>query len=254
MQKIDRTGEENINNQGSSMKILVYKSSKNVTVQFQDRYKYTKNTIYKAFKRGEIKNPFHKSVYNIGYIGNENLKISINNKPIKPYVVWNDMIRRCYSEDSYINSPSYVDCTVCEEWHSFYNFYLWYLDNHYDIEYETMAIDKDILHKGNKIYSPDNCVFVPSNINSLFTKSDAIRGDNPIGVCWHNRDECYEAWCNDGYKDQIYLGRFQTEEDAFYTYKKFKENLIKQIAKKYKDKIPLKLYEALNNYVVDITD
>jgi uncharacterized UPF0160 family protein len=37
-------------------------------------------------------------------------------------------------------------------------------------------------------------------------------------------------------------------------YKHFKEKYIKEIADKYKEKIPSKLYEAMYRYEVEITD
>ena len=43
-------------------------------------------------------------------------------------------------------------------------------------------------------------------------------------------------------------------EEAFRAYKQFKEDYIKQVADEYKDKIPQKLYDAMYNYKVDITD
>ena len=74
----------------------------------------------------------------------------------------------------------------------------WIENNYYEIEGETMCLDKDILCKGNKIYSRDTCVFVPQRINSLFTKCDNARGDNPIGV-EDLPSGNYRAYCNDGY-------------------------------------------------------
>ena len=48
---------------------------------------------------------------------------------------------------------------------------------------------------------------------------------------------------------------FDNKEDAFYDgYKPFKEAYIKEVAKDYKDKIPQNLYDAMINYVVEITD
>ena len=87
------------------------------------------------------------------------------------------MLRRCYDEKLHKKYPTYIDCKVCEEWLNFQNFAKWYYNNYYEIENEKICLDKDILHKGNKIYSPDNCVFVPNNINVLFVKSDKSRGD-----------------------------------------------------------------------------
>ena len=92
------------------------------------------------------------------------------------------MFRRCYNKEWQEKEPTYKGCKVCYEWIYFSNFKKWYKDNFYKIEDEQMELDKDILNKGNKIYSPKNCIFVPKIINCLFTKSNKIRGDLPIGV------------------------------------------------------------------------
>jgi hypothetical protein len=116
-----------------------------------------------------------------------------------------------------------------------------------------MCLDKDILFKGNKIYSPETCVFVPSDINILFTKTNAKRGDFPIGVTYNKKVGKYQSRCNVNSK-LIHIDFFNTPEEAFFAYKIFKEKLIKHIANKYKDKIPNNLYEAMLRYEVEITD
>ena len=120
-----------------------------------------------------------------------------------------------------------------------------------------MCLDKDILFKGNKIYSPDTCVFVPNRINNLFTKRQNDRGEYPIGVYYHKskfNPQCsIYADFNKKYK-QKHLGTFDTPEEAFHKYKKFKEQYIKEVAEEYKDLIPTKLYEAMCKYVVEIND
>ena len=115
-----------------------------------------------------------------------------------------------------------------------------------------MELDKDILNKGNKVYSPDTCVYVPQSINSLFTKSDKVRGEYPIGV--YKQKDKYVAQLNKGNGKQIYLGSYSTPEEAFQAYKQAKEEYIKEVANEYKDKIPYRLYEALMNYEVEIDD
>ena len=120
-----------------------------------------------------------------------------------------------------------------------------------------MDLDKDILVKGNKIYSPETCMFVPQNINKLFTKSNKIRGKYPIGVYFNKNANKFKAQCRifyNGKTQQESLGLYNTIEDAFNAYKQFKEANIKQMADEYKGKIPDKLYEAMYDYKVEITD
>ena len=114
-----------------------------------------------------------------------------------------------------------------------------------------MELDKDILYKGNKVYSPDTCVFVPQGINSLFVKANKLRGDLPIGVS-RNRNSLIVSLSEYGKQKTIY--GFNNPTEAFNTYKKHKEKYIREVAEKYKPHIPTKLHEAMLNYQVEITD
>jgi hypothetical protein len=162
------------------------------------------------------------------------------------------MIERCYSEKEKLKFPSYENVSVCEEWHNFSNYTKWYEEN-YNPEYmQSWHLDKDILVKGNKIYSPETCRLVPPAINGLFLKKNLNRGNCPIGVSFNIKDNKYRACIM---KDKrITLGRFKTPEEAFQAYKTAKEQYIKEVADKWKDLIDIKVYEAMYNYKVEITD
>ncbi len=180
-------------------------------------------------------------------------------KHIGSYAVWYGMLQRCYSEKCQQKYPTYKNCTVCEEWLYYPNFKKWYEENYYEIDGQRMHLDKDILNKGNKVYSPENCVFVPQGVNKVFTKNDANRGDYPVGVSWNKQNKKYRANCsifdieNNKYV-YMYLGLHNTPEEAFKVYKTTKEKNIKQVAEYYKGQIPSKLYEAMYRYEVEITD
>jgi hypothetical protein len=172
----------------------------------------------------------------------------------KAVKVWGSMILRCYDEKLHNMEETYFGCSVCNDWLLFSFFYEWFKDNYYELTEERVQLDKDILVKHNKIYSPDKCCFVPQTINSLFTKNNKNRGDTPIGVSWINRDEVYRAQCNNGYKKRVSLGDYSNPIDAFNAYKEYKESVIKKIADIYKDVLNNKVYEALYKYEVEITD
>ena len=133
----------------------------------------------------------------------------------------------------------------------------WINKNYYEIPGEVMCLDKDILCKGNKIYSREICIFVPERINILFTKRDKARGKNPIGVTLRPSGN-YQVYCNNGLGKNVCLGTYSTEEDAFNVYKQYKENLIKETIDSYKGKIPEPFYSrlkiAMYNYEVEIDD
>jgi hypothetical protein len=170
-----------------------------------------------------------------------------------PYATWTQMLTRCYSERYIKATPTYKDCVVCDEWKRYSNFEKWFKDtsNGYRDGY---CLDKDIIVKGNKVYSPDTCCFVPNEINALFIKHDGKRGKYPIGVSAHNKKFC--ARINVFQKGSVWLGSFNTSEEAFVAYKQAKESYIKDMAQKYfnEDKITKRVYDALMRYEVEITD
>jgi len=243
----DRTGESGYNNSGNYMKIIKYNNAMNVIVQYNDGYQ-TKCT-YNDFKRGKVFYPFNKSVYGVGFFGDGKAKSSN-----KSYFIWFDTLKRCYDVKYLKKYPSYKGCTVCEEWHNYQNFAKWYDENYYEIPNEKMQLDKDILVKGNKIYSPETCVFVPQRINYIVLGRNRKRGKYPIGVYLHSDKDKFCAQSHDINAKMIYLGRYITPEEAFKVYKQYKEDVIKQIAEKYKNFIPKILYNALYSYKIEITD
>ena len=251
----ERLGESRMMNCGEIAFIVNYANYNDITVQFKTTGELVKTT-YQHFKNGEIKSHFTPSVYGVGIIGNEKT-IDENRESLKSYETWTSMLKRCYSGKEQEKHPTYKGCYVCDEWHNYSNFKEWFDDNYYEIEGERMCLDKDILMKGNKIYSPNTCVFAPQNINTLFIKSNKIRGKYPIGVCFNKDRNKYQANCSIFYNGKSKLkalGYYNNIDDAFNAYKQFKEANIKRIADYYKDKIPNNLYEAMYNYKVEITD
>ena len=255
--KINRIGEKAFNNFGSEMIIKEYRKAIDIDVYFPEYDWIFKHAKYQNFQKGEIKCPYEPRYYNVGYLGEGKYKVKENGKNTDEFDTWYNMLKRCYSDKCQKTRPTYKGCCVCEEWLNYSNFKKWYDENYYEIEGQLMALDKDILVKGNKIYSPDACVFVPQNINTLFTKRNKSRGKYPIGVYKPNNSNKYQAMCNIFYNEKRqykYLGLYNTIGEAFNAYKQFKEANIKQMADYYKDNIPNKLHEAMYNYKVEITD
>lgn len=118
-------------------------------------------------------------MYGVGYHGN--LYEGSNSKS---YRRWHYMMNRCYSKAIHELQPEYEGCSVCEEWLNYSNFKLWYDKNiePWEVLGEDFELDKDILIKGNAVYSPETVSFVPKIINSLFTNGKKNRGDYPLGV------------------------------------------------------------------------
>ena len=255
--KIDRVGERGVNNFGSEMIIVRYRNVHNIDVYFPE-YDWTyKGVYYKNFKKGNVKCPYERRIYEMGYIGEGKYKTGKNGRHTRCYNTWCHMLQRCYDEKCHKKYPTYIDCETSEEFLNFQEFGKWYEDNYYEVEGEKMCLDKDILIKHNKIYSPDTCVFVPEKINLLFVKKDNDRGKSVIGTT--PKDGKYQVNCSllnpkTGKSKGEYLGIYDTQEKAFEIYKYYKEKNIKQVADYFKKQIPQNLYNVLYNYEVEITD
>ena len=166
--------------------------------------------------------------------------------------IYNNMYQRCYNEGVHKTKPWYIGCTMCEEWlDDKYAFYDWVNDgNFYVIDGEpTVELDKDILIKGNKFYSPDTCIFVPKSINSLFGGTSAKKNNKelPVGVSQTKSGK---------YRPEIkgFHETFETIEDAWEVWKTHKMATVIHKADEYLGKIPMKLYNAMLNYKFEITD
>ena len=255
--KINRTGEERINNFGSQMIIKEYRKYSDINVYFPE-YNWTfEHARYQSFKNGEIKCPYEPRYYGVGCLGEGKYKMSENGKNSDEYNIWYAMLTRCYDPKFQEKYPTYKGCKVEDYFLNFQHMAEWIENNYYEVPGERMCLDKDILCKGNKVYSRETCIFVPERINNLFVKCNNSRGKNPIGV-HPNLSGNYQAYCNNGYGKQIPLGTYTTEEEAFQVYKEYKERVIKEVIDSYKGKIPepfySKLKEAMYNYKVEIDD
>ena len=193
------------------------------------------------------------SVCGVGYLGgNLELKTSCNGKRCNIYYRWKSMIERCYNEKLHQRRPTYEGCTVSDEFKDYSKWREWY--DKYPYKHDGWQLDKDLLVKGNKVYSEYSCVFLPSEINSLLVKREASRGEHLIGVYWSKTNKAFKAQVNKNKGKPEYLGLFNTELEAFNAYKQAKESYIKELAEEYKDMLDPRAYEALYNYTVDIDD
>ena len=184
-------------------------------------------------------------------------KIELTGRLGDGYDIWYGMLKRCYDPKTQERNPTYKGCTAENDWFNFQHMVEWIENNYYEVPGEQMCLDKDILCKGNKMYSRETCIFVPQRINTLFIKCDKARGDCPIGMCLNSSGN-YEVGCSNGYGKQIYLGTYSTKEEAFRVYKQYKEKVIKEVIDSYEGKIPEPFYSrlkiAMYNYKVEMND
>lgn len=251
MQNINKIGEVNYNNKNQKMTIIDYKNYDNIHVKFED------DTIIKCrygnFINGAIKNPNAKLVQNIGHIGSGKHKCFIDGIQTIQYTKWIGMLTRCNPNEFSNKNISYKICEISKDWHNFQNFGNWFDKNYYTVKDEKMNLDKDLLIKGNKIYSAETCIFLPAQINILLINNKIKRGIYPLGVTYKNDTNKYIARMQ-RFSKSIYLGSYNTPEKAFEVYKKHKEIHIKEIAELHKQYIPIEAYNALINWQIEITD
>lgn len=246
MRNIEHIGENNLNSYGTEMCIVEYIDYNDVIIEFQDSYKVRKRCSYKEFKNGKVKNPYDRSVFGVGYIGEGGYPISINSRATKCYDVWRSMLLRCYDSKFHEKEPSYMDCKVVDSWLCYQNFAKWFEDNYYELPNEKTQLDKDILIPGNKVYGPDNCAFVPINLNQIFVKfTKRINSETNVkGVRKYN-----DKYLARGVKNgrMVHLGYFNTLDEAVTAYDNFLKNKLHEVAEKYKGYIPEKVFKAIIN-------
>ena len=231
--------------------ITSYLDSYNIGIKFI-------NTGYETFahlgsvKSGYVKDPYVPSVYSVGISGNK-YPISEGGRDTKDYGLWKGMLMRCYSESFKKKRPTYEGCKCSENFKSYEYFYEW-CNKQVGFGVEGFELDKDLLIKGNKVYSESTCVFLPQEINTVLVKRESARGEHLIGVCWNKKDKAFRATVSKNKGHPEYLGSFKTELEAFKAYKEAKESFIKEQAEKWKSQIDERAYDALMNYEVDIDD
>ena len=243
-----KVGDKFTTNEGYEIEVLEYDVYKRVKIRFNTEFPSEKYVAVKEILKGNIKNPYHVTVRGVGFWGvGPYSSRNEDGTPIKEYIHWTSMLNRCYTEDYKKRFPTYVGCSVDRQWHNYQEFAEWC---NWQVGFKDgYVLDKDILVKGNKVYSPETCVLVPAELNSLVVTQVKPGKDVPAGISFQNGCQKYIVSCAIDGKNKN-LGRYKCPEEAFAVYKEFKENLIRERAEKYKDKMDIRAYHALTNYVI----
>jgi hypothetical protein len=176
----------------------------------------------------------------------------VSGSTTKEYELWKGMLRRCYSEKFHLKNPTYAGCTVEDAWKDFQTFALW-CNREVGFNEVGWQLDKDILSKGNTVYSDKTCCFVPKDVNVQTTKARAVRGDLPIGVYQQTDSKKFYTHLHIGGKLK-HIGSFCTIESAFAAYKAAKEAYLRELADAFKGRISQSVYVALQAYEVHTND
>lgn len=188
------------------------------------------------------------TVFGVGYWGCTDVDTTSD-----PYLRWVRMLERVFYPRYHLIRPAYRMAEVCEEWRCFKNFRDWYEKNFYQIPGERMHLDKDIMGRYSNIYSPETARFVPQSINTMFSRRVDQTNPLPTGVWVDKKSGRYRITFNRG-KGEKEVNTFATVEEAFARYKELKEKAIKELAEKYKEYLPLDVYETMMAWEVRITD
>lgn len=247
--RLDIIGKDFETNSCGKCFVIDYKGKYDVTVMFYEPL-YVKRCSLSALVQGRVNNPYFPKIYGKGYFGVGRYTKGSG----KVYDKWKGVLRRCYCVDNHKTNPSYVGVVVCDEWLNFQNFAAWFnkqtFSESVDEDGKPFQLDKDILVKGNKIYSPETCCLVPQEVNILLTSSKRVRGIYPLGVKRDGKNKKYVA----GAKATGYLGLYETVEEAFQAYKVAKERHIKLVAEKWRGLVDEKVYKSLVDWEVEISD
>ena len=191
-------------------------------------------------------------VHGVG-VNDYDKSIWMGDKPIPEYILWKEMLRRCHCQKWMSKAYSNVNCS--EDWLYFSNFIndIKQIENYQKFLTEKWHLDKDILCKGNKTYSKKKVCFVPKEINNLFTKREAARGEFPIGVTKIAKNGRFRSQIGKFGKN-LYIGEFDTADQAYLAYKAEKEKYIKEVAEQWRGIIAQNVYLALTSYTVSIDD
>lgn len=231
-------------NEGGDVTVLQYQNSKAVTVKHNDTNGHVVVVRADHLRNGKIKNPYHRSVFGVGFMGAGEYVSKVDGKHTSAYKTWRGMLERCYDSKLHARCPTYIGCSVHPDWHNFQNFAEWFERQYWA---ECWQLDKDLIVEGNKVYSADTCTFVPQQLNSLLTDCGATRGDLPQGVSRHRKR--YQAKLSINGKLHC-LGTHATPEEAFEAYKLAKEANVKRMAEQYKCLIDPRVYDSLMRYEV----
>lgn len=245
-----KAGDKFTSNEGYVFEVIEYKAYNKVHIKFDTEYACEKFVAVKEILKGNIKNPFHPVVRGIGFfgIGPYTSKIKGNGtKSTQEYVHWSSMLTRSYYEGYHKRFPTYVGCSVDEQWHNFQEFAEWcQWQKGFGMGY---VLDKDLLIQGNKEYGPETCVFIPPELNSIIVTQVKPGKGVPAGISFQTSSQKYIASCAIDGKNKN-LGRYKYADEAFSVYKDFKENLVKEKAEKFKNSLDIRAYHAFMNFTV----
>lgn len=236
-----KVGETFTTNEGSSCVVVRYESAKKVTVKFLDSHGAEIVTSASSLRDGRVKNPFHPSVYGVGYIGQGDHK-SFGSRE---YVKWVDMLRRCYCSEFQEKNPAYVGCTVNTEWHNFQVFAKWIISQK-NWGKSGFDLDKDVLSHGISQYGPSTCALIPAKLNRAM--AHYLKSSDTAGGVYETKTKGrFAAQCVNPHGKRVHLGVFSSQNDAHAAYMKFRASNLSSVAEEFKEFVDEKVYAVIKS-------
>lgn len=187
-------------------------------------------------------------IYGIGKNDFGKYVASTGGKHTREYSLWKNMLRRCYNSTEQMKRPTYIGCSVSDNF-KYFQFFAEWCNSQIGFSNKDWELDKDILLRGNKVYSEETCCFVPKEINQVFTDAKNIRGKWPIGVSYNGNMGKFESSITK-YNKKCNLGYYADPEEAHAVYKKAKGEYVRHLADLYHPVIDLRVYTALMNWIL----
>lgn len=235
-------GDEYFSNRFGVFKVIAYHGCNAVDVQFSD------GTIVQSttgnIRSGRVRNPNHRMLYNVGYIGVGDYRPSLNSVNTREYNTWNNMFDRVYSETEIRKDPRRLHSKVWEGWHCYQDFAAW-CNKQPSWEKYSWALDKDLLVKGNVDYTPEVCCFIPNRLNTIISKPF-------ISENIHMLSDGYAVQSRDMAGKNRLLRGFKSKDQLIDTCKTQKESIVRAIASEYKNYFPERVYQTLMAWELEV--
>jgi len=242
-----KVGDRFSTNEGGTVTVSEYINYRKILIKHNDVHSHKAYTDSSTLRLGQLRNPYKPSAYDLGYLGVGRFKSSFDGKTTNEYCIWRRMLERCLCPVYQNRCPSYIGCSVDSKWLNFQLFCEW-LTNHsyYGLGYD---LDKDLLTKGNKIYSPEHCSLIPNEINVVIITGKVKSNDMPVGVRRSRRGLFVAHLSIDG--SYFHLGTFECPNEAHKAYVIAKEDYVKTKALEWRDRIAPNVFDALMNWTVN---
>lgn len=242
-----KVGDIFTNNQGCKGEVIEYINARKVKIKFLDKLGCEKYFEVSDIKKGTFSNPYFPNTLGRGFIGEGEYSSKSDGKTSVEYNIWSAMMVRSYDPNYHEKFPTYIGCSVSKYFLNYQNCAKW-LNEQPNFGRKGFVLDKDLLVRGNKTYSPETCCIIPQEINSFLAVRPSSNPDLPVGVTISRYGKYLAKF------SKTPLGSFKTLDRAFRAYKEAKEYKAKQLATTYKDQIDIRAYEALMKYEVNIDD